>query len=118
MILLKPDFHEHILLHRLRLGMDQTAMAKEAKISQGYLSAIEWGLRPVSETVRRWFESHMDLHEYNGTTLTDGEQFRLAVRRKGLNMGQAAKHFRVSEATLLAWMRSSVDVPYDAWNRL
>ena len=104
------EFHEHMLLFRLRRGLSQSDMARVAGISQGYLSSIEWGIRPVSKDVRQWFEERMDLHEYD-KTLTDGEHFRIRVRRMGLNMGQASKHFNVSEATLLRWMRDEVDVP-------
>jgi len=105
---LKP--HEIFTIWRKRNNFSQEELAERFKVSQGYISHMEMGIRPIPKRVRDAMPKKMRIKE--------GDEFQVRVRRQGINMLLAVKMFKASHQKLLQYMRNEIPIPKQIWEKL
>lgn len=105
---LKP--HEVFTVWRKRNNFSQDEIAERFNVSQGYISHMEMGIRPVPKKIREAMPKKM--------RVKPGDEFQARIRRQGINMLLAVKMFKKSHQILLQYIRNEIPVPQEIWDRL
>ena len=102
--------HEEFSLWRRRMNFSQADVAERFNISQGYISHMEQGVRPVPKKIRGEMPQWMKTSE--------GDELLVRMRRQGLNMNLAVAMFKITHTKLLSFIRNEEPVPKEVWERL
>lgn len=105
---LKP--HEEFTVWRKRHNLSQLDLAEKFNVSQGYISHMEMGIRPIPKRVRETMPNKLRLRE--------GDEFAVRMRRQGINMNLGVKMFRVTHQKLLQYIRNEIEIPKEIWDKL
>jgi transcriptional regulator with XRE-family HTH domain len=107
---MKISPNEKFAIWRRRKKMSQDDVAKQFSISQGYVSHMEQGIRPVPARILKAMPKKM--------TLGDGDILFTRMRRQGLNMDMAVVLFRCTHTRLLTYIRNQRPVPKGMWDKI
>jgi len=107
---MKIEPHEEFLIWRKREELTQEQAAVKFGVSQGYISHMEQGVRPVLKRVMAEVPKVMKL--------TDGERLMVMMRRRGFDMNLGVAKFGFGHAKLLAMLRDEEKVPKEVWEVL
>lgn len=105
---MKP--HEEFTIWRRRHNFSQLELAQRFNVSQGYISHMELGIRPVPKKVKDAIPNKQTIHE--------GDELFLRMRRQGLNMNLAVKMLKKNHNQLLSYIRGEEPVPKEVWEKL
>ena len=105
---IKP--HEEFAIWRRRRDYSQGEVAARFNISQGYISHMEQGLRPVPKKIKAEMPKT--------TVLKECDEFFIRMRRMGLNMNLAVELFGVTHQKLLQYIRNEIPVKKELWEKL
>lgn len=108
MIRLKP--HEELIVWRRREGLSQKDLAERFGVTQGYISHMEKGLRPIPESVRGLMPRRLSFSE--------GDELYIRMKRVDMSMLEAVKYFNCSHEVLLEMIRDERDVSQYVWEKL
>jgi predicted transcriptional regulator len=107
-MILEP--HEEFMVWRRREGLSQFAAALRYKVSQGYISHMELGVRDIKPEI---LEAMPDKIEP-----TEGEQLYVLMRRQGWDMNMAVHKFDSTHANVLKMIRDELAIPSEYWGIL